>query len=107
MALLLQTAEQTADSLQLAEDQSATLNIVLEAFRVIGAICAYHTSDDQTEREQYAATAHGIAQQVDMITSNAFGLVEVIHQRLAAGSAGEQAPAEASHSAPTVYPPHP
>jgi tetratricopeptide (TPR) repeat protein len=96
MALLLQTAEQTADSLQLAEDQSTTLSIVLETFRVIGAICAYHTSNDQTERDQYATTARSTAQQVDMITSNTFGLVAVIHQRLAAGSADEQAPAGSS-----------
>ncbi len=96
VALLLQTAEQTAESLQFAEDQSTTLSIVLDAFRVIGAICAYHTSTDQTEREQYAATARGIAKQVDMITNNAFGLVELIHQRLAVGSASEQGSAGAS-----------
>ncbi|MGH3873100.1 MAG: hypothetical protein ACRDSR_16605 [Pseudonocardiaceae bacterium] len=96
VALLVQTAEQTAASLQFAEDQSTTLNIVLDAFRVIGAICAYHTTDDKTERKQYTATARGIAKQVDMITSNAFGLVELIHQRLAVGSTSEQGSAGAS-----------
>jgi tetratricopeptide (TPR) repeat protein len=53
VAGLLQTAEQVAASLQLADDASTTLRLVLDIFRVIGATCAYHISHDRTEREQY------------------------------------------------------
>ncbi|MGH8887827.1 MAG: hypothetical protein ACRDYX_22200, partial [Egibacteraceae bacterium] len=105
MAQLLQVAKETGDSLQLAEDQSATLDIVLGAFWVMGAICACHTADDQTEREQYAEAARSNAEDIDNATGNAFGLGELVEQRLGAGpSVGQSPPESLRPNTPTGVP---
>jgi hypothetical protein len=82
LATLIETGEATASGQPLAERELATLAVVLNAFRVIGAICAYHDGADAQEAAAYAAVARAGAAEVDQLTSGAFALADLVARRL-------------------------
>jgi hypothetical protein len=84
VANLLTAAEDVARSVHLAEEQAGTFSIVLVAFHVIGSVCAADSADNHDEREQFVHAARETARQVDVVTGDAFRLVELLRHRLGA-----------------------
>jgi hypothetical protein len=82
LASLIESAEASAATLKLGEPEQSTLAVVLNAFRVIGAVCAYHDGSGSREASAYADTARAGATEVDRVTSSAFALAELVAKRL-------------------------
>jgi hypothetical protein len=82
LASLIESAEASAATLKLGEPEQSTLAVVLNAFRVIGAVCAYHDGSGSREAAAYADTARAGATEVDRVTSSAFALAELVAKRL-------------------------
>jgi hypothetical protein len=82
LANLIESAEASAATLTLGEPERSTLAVVLNAFRVMGAVCAYHDGSGSREASAYADTARAGAREVDRLTSSAFALVELVAKRL-------------------------
>jgi hypothetical protein len=82
LAALIEAAETTAARLPLSRAELSTLAVVLNAFRVMGAVCACRDSAPHREAAAYAATARSGAVEVDRLTSGAFALAELVERRL-------------------------
>jgi hypothetical protein len=82
LAALVESAGATADQLTLGEAERADLALVLNAFRVIGAVCACRDGSGGHEDVRYAATARTGAVEVDRFTAGAFALTELVARRL-------------------------
>jgi hypothetical protein len=82
LASLIESAEASAATLTLGEPERSTLAVVLNAFRVIGAVCAYHEGSGSREASAYADTARAGATEVDRLTSSAFALADLVAKRL-------------------------
>ncbi len=86
VAVLLDAAEDAASSFELAENEAATLAVILDVFRIIGAVCLAYSGDGLDEREASADAVRATARQVDLVTGDVFRLIELVEQRLEAGS---------------------